>query len=221
MNFDMKNTVKTLFIILSILTTGATLAVEHNVAPYSRAATDVVGPPNIAAFNIMTNALFALKKLRDQKRVTPENIEALIKAELLPYIAIDVAVRLTLKEHWSALNNQQKKAFQQYITKSLINDYAGILSTYDQLNNIKISTDPKIKRKGNKAIIKLFISFDKNQNPLKVTLKMIRLNHWRVYDLVFSGVSLIKNYKAQFSSHIKRKGLNSLIKKINKKLKNV
>jgi hypothetical protein len=48
---------------------------------------------------------------------------------------------------------------------------------------------------------------------------MIRSSHWRVYDLVFSGVSLIKNYKAQFNSHIKRKGMDSLIKKINKKIK--
>jgi phospholipid transport system substrate-binding protein len=40
---------------------------------------------------------------------------------------------------------------------------------------------------------------------------MIRSSHWRVYDLVFSGVSLIKNYKAQFNSHIKRKGMDSLI----------
>jgi hypothetical protein len=49
----MKNTVKTLFIILSILITGATLAVERNVAPYSKA----INSPDVVALDIMTNAL--------------------------------------------------------------------------------------------------------------------------------------------------------------------
>jgi phospholipid transport system substrate-binding protein len=48
---------------------------------------------------------------------------------------------------------------------------------------------------------------------------MIRSSKWRVYDVVFSGVSLIKNYRAQFNSHIKRKGMDSLIAKIIKKMK--
>ncbi len=212
----MKNTVKTLFIILSILITGATLAVERNVAPYSKA----INSPDVVALDIMTNALSSLKKLRKKNQVTSENIEALIETKLLPHIAIDVAMRSTLEKYWDGFNSQQKKAFQQYITASLINDYAGILSTYKQLDDIKISTHPKIKRKGNKAIVKLFIAFNDSQPPLKITLKMIRSSHWRVYDLVFSGVSLIKNYKAQFNSHIKRKGMDSLIKKINKKIKN-
>jgi hypothetical protein len=39
---------------------------------------------------------------------------------------------------------------------------------------------------------------------------MIYSQQWRVYDVVFSGISLIKTYKAQFDSHIKRKGIDSL-----------
>ena len=47
---------------------------------------------------------------------------------------------------------------------------------------------------------------------------MIRLNSWYVYDLVFSGVSIVKNYEAQFNSYIKRKGLEALIERSQKKL---
>jgi phospholipid transport system substrate-binding protein len=47
---------------------------------------------------------------------------------------------------------------------------------------------------------------------------MIRLDHWRIYDVLFAGVSIIKNYQAQFNSHIKRKGMDSLVKKITEKL---
>lgn len=220
MNFDMKNTLKTLFVIFSILTASAILAVDRNVASPSKAVTNISNPPNIIAFNIIENALLALKKLRKQNKVTPKSIETLIKTVLLPHIEINMAVYLTLKKHWSLLSKQQKKAFQQYITQSLINDYAGILITYKQLDDIKISINPKVRRKDNKAIVKLLIAFNDTQTPFKITLKMIHSDRWRVYDLVFSGVSLIKNYRAQFNSHIKRKGLDSLIKKINNKLNN-
>ncbi|MEO1940603.1 MAG: ABC transporter substrate-binding protein, partial [Candidatus Thioglobus sp.] len=51
-----------------------------------------------------------------------------------------------------------------------------------------------------------------------ITLKLIRDDRWKIYDVIFSGVSVVKNYRAQFNSHIKRKGLNSLIKKITLKV---
>jgi len=47
---------------------------------------------------------------------------------------------------------------------------------------------------------------------------MIRLNTWHVYDVVFSGVSIVKNYRAQFDSYIKRKGLEALITRSQQKL---
>jgi len=56
-------------------------------------------------------------------------------------------------------------------------------------------------------------------NLLPISLKMIRSSQWRVYDVVFSGVSLMKNYRAQFDSHIKRKGIDSLVAKTLKKIK--
>jgi ABC-type transport system involved in resistance to organic solvents, auxiliary component len=63
------------------------------------------------------------------------------------------------------------------------------------------------------------ITINDDPKPLIISLKMIRSNQWRVYDVVFSGVSLMKNYRAQFDSHIKRKGINSLIAKTIKKIK--
>jgi phospholipid transport system substrate-binding protein len=98
-------------------------------------------------------------------------------------------------------------------------DYAGILGSYKKLDSVSISVDPKVKRKDNKAIVKLIITLNNDPKPIKITLKMIRSSQWRVYDVIFSGVSLVKNYAAQFNSHIKRKGIDSLVAKIVKKLK--
>ncbi|SFV83680.1 ABC-type transport system involved in resistance to organic solvents, auxiliary component [hydrothermal vent metagenome] len=180
---------------------------------------DIIDPPNTAALNIMVNALSSLKELRKQNKDSIENVKTLIEIKLLPQIAIEVSTELALKKHWHILSAQQKLIFQKYITQSLIRDYAGILSAYENLDTVNIAVDPKVKRKDNKAIVKLIVSLGDDPKPFNITLKMIRSSKWRVYDVVFSGVSLIKNYRAQFNSHIKRKGIDSLIAKIIKKIK--
>ena len=180
---------------------------------------EIIDPPGTAALNIIVSNLSSLKELRKNNIASVENIEHLIKVKLLPNIAVAISTELALKKHWHKLNSQQKIIFQTYIVQSLIKDYAGILGAYDQLDSINISVDPKIRRKDNKAIVKLIIHLGDNPKPINVSLKMIRSSQWRAYDLVFSGVSLIKNYRAQFNSHIRRKGIDSLVSKISKKIK--
>jgi len=180
---------------------------------------DIIDPPNTAALNMMMSALSSLKELRKTDKATPENIKSLIRIKLMPNIAMDVSTELALKRHWSKLSNEQKNIFQRYISQSLMKDYASILGSYEKLDSVSISVGPNIKRKDNRAIVKLIITFNDDPKPFKISLKMIRSSHWQVYDVVFSGVSLVKNYAAQFNSHIKRKGIDSLIAKIVKKLK--
>ncbi|BAS67803.1 MlaC/ttg2D family ABC transporter substrate-binding protein [Bathymodiolus septemdierum thioautotrophic gill symbiont] len=214
----MKRTLKTLLIILSILSANVSLATESNTPLNAKELNDIINPPGAAALNIMVNALSSLKELRKQNRANNENVKTLIKIKFLPNLAINYSTQLTLKNHWSNLSKEQKYLFQRYITQSLIKDYAGYLGAYEQLESINISVSPNIKRKDNKAIVKLLISFDGNPKPFKVTLNMIHLDRWRIYDVRFLGVSIIKTYQAQFNAYIKRKGLERLIEKISKKL---
>jgi phospholipid transport system substrate-binding protein len=196
--------IKTLLIIGSILSMNMALA-TNNVLPI-----DNSNSPSAVALSIFENTLSSIKNLRKQQQATPENIKVLIKEKLLPNIAIKVSTQLTLKKHWHNLNIQQQQIFQDYIVKSLIKDYAGVLGSYDKFDSVKISADPNVKRKDDKAIVKLFISLNNDPKPTRISIKMIYSQQWRVYDVVFSGVSLIKTYGAQFDSHIKRKGIDSL-----------
>ena len=216
---------KRLVIILAIFHLNIAFAIEsmlpvlNPVKIMNDSVADIIDPPHTAALNIMVNALSSLKELRKQNKDSTENIETLIRIKLLPNIAMDVSTELALKKHWPELSAKQKLIFQKYITQSLIRDYAGILGAYENLNTINIAVDPKVKRKDNKAIVKLIVNLNNNPKPINITLKMIRTSKWRVYDVIFSGVSMIKNYRAQFNSHIKRKGIDSLVAKTLKKIK--
>lgn len=207
-------------IILSITLGNLTLANEQSsdTSSASKQVVDIIDPPNSAALNIMVSTLSSLKELRKQNQATPENVETLIRLKLLPNLAVGVATKITLSDYWDGLNIQQKQFFQHYITESLINDYVGILSTYENIDTVQISVDPEVRRKDNKAIVKLIISINEAEKPFNVSLKMIRLNTWHVYDVVFSGVSVVKNYEAQFNSYIKRKSVDALVERSQKKL---
>ncbi|HIM58839.1 MAG TPA: ABC transporter substrate-binding protein [Gammaproteobacteria bacterium] len=217
--------IKRLAIILTIFHLNVAFAMHDVSTPLNPAnimsdsIADIIDPPNTAALNMMMSALSSLKELRKTDKATPENIKSLIRIKLMPNIAMDVSTELALKRHWSKLSNEQKNIFQRYISQSLMKDYASILGSYEKLDSVSISVGPNIKRKDNRAIVKLIITFNDDPKPFKISLKMIRSSHWQVYDVVFSGVSLVKNYAAQFNSHIKRKGIDSLIAKIVKKLK--
>jgi phospholipid transport system substrate-binding protein len=210
--------IKTLLIILSILPINFALAVDKASNTTHQAIVDIIGPPNSAALNIMVSVLTSLKELKKQKKVTKQSIEALIRLKLLPNIAVGLSTEIALSKYWDGLNIQQKQFFQYYISESLIQDYGGILSTYDKLDSVQISVDPDVKRKGDKAIVKLIININDDQKPSIISLKMIHLDTWRIYDIVFSGVSIVKNYRAQFNSYIRHKGIDGLILKSKKKL---
>lgn len=204
--------IKMLLIIGSIFSMNMALA-TNNILSLKDA-----NSPSTAVLGIFENTLSSIKELRKQQQTTPENIRALMKEKLLPNIAIEVSTQLILKKHWHNLDDQHKQIFQNYIIKSLIKDYSDVFSSYDKFDNVKISAAPNIKRRDDKAIIKLFINLDNEVKPIHVSIKMIYSKQWRVYDVVFSGISLIKTYRAQFNSHIKRKGLDSLTDKLLKKL---
>jgi phospholipid transport system substrate-binding protein len=214
----LKIVIKTLFIILSILPINFALAVDKASHTTHQAIVDIIDSPNSVALNIMVSVLTSLKELKKQKKATKQSIKALIQLKLLPNIAVGVSTKIALSKYWDGLNIQQKQFFQYYISESLIQDYVGILSTYDKLDSVQISVDPDVKRKGDKAIVKLIININDDPKPSIISLKMIHLDTWHIYDIVFSGVSIVKNYRAQFNSYIRHKGIDGLILKSKKKL---
>jgi len=131
---------------------------------------------------------------------------------------ISYSTQRALDNYYNDFTDSEKQLFETYIIESLINDYVGILGAYQDLDSINISIGKDILRKDNRANVPLIVSFSKNSQPVEIVLSMIKTNSWKIYDVTFSGVSLINNYQAQFGSMIKRKGKDFLIKVITKKV---
>ena len=174
---------------------------------------EMLDPPGTAALNIMLSALSSFKVLKNSEQASIENTTSLAKIKVLPFIAIEESTQIALEDHWDQLNFTQRQLFIDYIEHSLIKDYVGMLYSYKEMDYVEIALQKKVLRKDNKALVKLEIKPNADAKASVVTLKMIRNDRWKIYDVVFAGVSVVQNYNAQFNSHIKRKGLDSLIEK--------
>jgi len=209
----------TLIYLFLLLSSSLSYAVEGNEdQPKNNNISDIIDPPGSAALNILVSSLSSLKELKKQNKGTIENIETLIRLKLLPSLDVTYSTQRVLGSFYDDLTDSEKQLFETYLIESLINDYVGILGTYQDLDSINISVGENILRKDNRANVPLIISFSDNSQPVEVALSMIKTNSWKIYDVTFSGVSLIKNYQAQFGSMIKRKGKDFLIEMITKKV---
>ena len=206
---------KIALIILSILQMNFAFAQsETPLVPIDKKdVIEMLDPPGVAALNIMLSALSSFKVLRKSEQASMANTTSLVKIKVLPFIALEESTQIALEDHWDQLNPSQRQLFVDYIEHSLIKDYVGMLYSYKEIDYVEIALQKKVLRKDNKALVKLEIKPNAGAKPSLITLKMIRNDRWKIYDVVFSGVSVVKNYSSQFNSHIKRKGLDSLIEK--------
>lgn len=180
----------------------------------------LINAPEIEASKMIIDVMASLRELSDRGLYTKERVSLVVREKLIPNINIEYATKRTLMKHWNSMGDGAKDLFKKYIIGSLVKDYMGALTSYDKINSVILEVDPKVRRKGNLAKVNIRVKINNAQKKfLIITVGMIRdKSGWKVYDIIFSGVSIIKNYREQFNSYIKRKGMHYLLKKITKKV---
>jgi len=136
----------------------------------------------------------------------------LTKKKILPYIDLEYFTEMALFSYWDQLELRERKIFERDIKSSLIEEYVGILSGFTHWEDIQISINENYTQSENTANVKVSISL-KNDNT-SVTLKLIRKNRWKIYDLDYQTISIVDMEKMGYDSKIKRQGIKKLIEKM-------
>ena len=124
---------------------------------------------------------------------------------------------MALGNYWDQLELRERKIFERDIRNSLMNEYVGILSDLTIWEDIQISVDEDYTQNENLARVKVSLSIEEENESTSVTLKLIRKNRWKIYDLEFQSISIIDIEKVGYDSKIKRQGIEKLIQKMLKK----
>ncbi len=161
------------------------------------------------------DVLTIIKSDADIQAGDQQKIFALAEEKVLPNFNFDRVSRLVLGKNWTRATADQKAAFQNEFRTLLLRTYATALSKY---KNQEIEFKPLRKKEGAKTASVKTLILQPGGQPIAVNYSLAReTGAWKVYDIVIEGVSLVTNYRGQFSQEVRRNGLDSLIEELTKK----
>jgi len=138
----------------------------------------------------------------------------LTKKKILPFIDLEYFTEMALSKYWNQLELKERKIFERDIKNSLIEEYIGILSSFTDWENIQIDINEDYSQIENFADVKVSVSLTNEAGDTSVTLKLIRKNSWKIYDLDYQNISIVGMEKMGYNSKIKRQGIKNLVQKL-------
>ena len=122
-------------------------------------------------------------------------------------------VMRSLAKNWKKRSDQERLAFTDLFKRLLEHSYASKLEAY---SDEKINYVGEVV-KGKYALIKTEVV--RVNSTIGVDYKMINENgDWKVYDFVIEGVSMIRNYRSQFTKIIRKDSYEVLVKRLTDKI---
>ena len=163
------------------------------------------------------DVIFAIKADQEIQKGNKDKIYQLAEEKILPNFDFEKVARLVLGRAWRTASDEQKKGFITEFRTLLLKTYAVALSKYkDQ----KIEFKPTRMADTDEIVIVKSEIIQSGAQPIRVNYALSKsTGKWLVFDIVIEGVSLVTNYRSQFSSVIKKNGIDTLIKRLAKKNK--
>jgi len=124
--------------------------------------------------------------------------------------------RLVLASHWGKINTEEKEKFISLFSKLQEHVYLNRLKDY---SDEKVHFTKQIIKKDKAAVFSAIIK-DTEEIPIVYRMKK-KQDQWFVYDVIIDGVSLVKNYRKQFSAIIEKEKFSGLIEKMEEKIEKI
>lgn len=145
-----------------------------------------------------------------------QKIFALAEEKIMPNFDFDRVCRLVLGRNWANASKEQQANFQNEFRTLLLRTYASALSKYrnQTIQYLPYRAQPDAKRVTVKTQI-----IQPGAQPIAIDYSLENGdNGWKVYDIVIEGISLVTNYRSQFSNEIRQSGgMDGLIQRLAEK----
>ncbi len=140
----------------------------------------------------------------------PDLIYPLVQDTVVPHFDFRKMSQSALGRFWRKATEPQKVAVTNEFRELLVRTYASALLSY---SGQEIQYLPVQYRPGDKKVmIPTRIAAGKGAPPVPVNYRLrLKGDDWKVYDVVIDGVSLITNYRSQFTTEVRRGGIDGLI----------
>lgn len=171
------------------------------------------GVPTDQVKQTVDKVLDILKNKELKKPANEKKRRAEIRKVVSERFDFEEMAKRSLGIYWRKRTPEERKEFVSLYTDLIERTY---------IKKIEAYTDEKItyageKIDGNYAVVDTKVITKKNIE-IPIDYRLLNENgQWMAYDVVIEGVSLINNYRNQFSSIIHEKSYEELVKKLKKK----
>lgn len=123
--------------------------------------------------------------------------------------------RRSLAQAWEERAPEEKEQFVGLFRELLKNSYIDRIESYAG-EEVVFEGE---KTKGTYAIVKTKVVSTARNEELPIFYRLKKKNgEWLVYDIIIEGVSIVKNYYAQFQDVLKRSSYETLVQRLKDKL---
>jgi phospholipid transport system substrate-binding protein len=137
-------------------------------------------------------------------------IREVMESKLAPNFDFDRMTALAMGRNWREATPEQQKRLTVEFKTLLVRTYSGALTQYrDQTIDYK-----PLRADSNAADVLVRTEvIRQGQPPVQIDYGMEKKdNAWKAYDVVVGGVSLVTNYRDEFTEQVRAGGIDGLIK---------
>ena len=148
-------------------------------------------------------------KYKDRFETDEEFLRGKRNSVVMPKLDIKLMSKIILgKKIWTDLSTSQKDDFVEAFQYRMTSTYMKSITAFDGEKVVFLPYEPG--KRENIAYVKSKYLIP--GGDIAVDYRLIKKSDkWKVYDIIFDGISLMKNYRADFREHVSESGIESLI----------
>ena len=150
-----------------------------------------------------------VSKYKDRFETDEEFLRDKMNSTVMPKLDIKLMSKIILgKKIWTNLSATQKDDFVEAFKYRMTSTYMKSITAFDGEKVIFLPYEPG--KRENIAYVKSKYLIP--GGDIAVDYRLIKKSdEWKVYDIIFDGISLMRNYRADFREHVTESGIDSLI----------
>src|SRR5437868_513643 len=172
-------------------------------------------PPDQLVKNATVEVVELITKDREIQQGDRAKLIELIDAKVLPHFNFSAMTALALGHSWNKATPEQKKRLTDEFRTLLVRTYASALAAYSEQ---KLDFRPLRAKPTDTDVTVQVRVLQPGAQPVPIDYSMEKTaSGWKVYDVMVGGVSLVANYRTEFSTVVRDSGVDGLIRTLQAK----
>ncbi|MFZ1910687.1 MAG: ABC transporter substrate-binding protein [Burkholderiales bacterium] len=171
--------------------------------------------PDALVRQITDDVMNAILKDKALQAGDKQKALALAEQKILPHIDFRAMTQLALGRNWAKASPAQREQVVSGFRNMLIRTYSNAIGTYQ---GQKMEVKPARMDPGDTDVTVRNSYLSPGRPAVQVDYRMEKTpDGWKIYDIVFDGVSLVATYRSEFAQQVRDGGIEGLIARLDQK----